>query len=588
MENDDQYTLDYAPSAVQHLGVGLYKQLPQALIELITNCWDADATKVNIHVDYTQRTITVADNGNGMTHDELNMDFLRVARNRRTNSRSGLSPNGRKVTGKKGLGKLALFGIANRIQVCSIKDNKKNSFEMNFNVIQNTPDNRKYHPLALHVNEDTSESNGTSITINDLTVHRITPIKNLVNALSKRFDKYSKSNFLVTVTDNKDYIKELDESAFKESIKPSKVEYTYVFPDDFEQDIKRDNALKELKNRDISGEVFTGPTPLPASAQGFSVLSRGKLSSEHSVSQFNERSNDYFYSYATGYFDIDFIDDDLKNDYISTDRQSILWNATDDLMQLRSNLGKLIALIVRRWKADRKAAKTERTKQTLHSLDAVNKVLNSPNLTESDRELLEKTTDILEDDKSSISSHEKKKILELTSKHTDAYKRDNSVYLELIPKNFSVPNTVGSKIRRLREEMVSAATDENNTDKFILSQGLLLRALLDTTTSAVLIKNREELCSLHILNKNEGKNENTIYNIKLGKRYKYLVYYLAAKGKLSNSNSKNVIVGDFNRLNVTSHLDQLMHDDERWPTFKTLKEIWDSLCPNLLKAFELL
>ncbi|WRM17110.1 ATP-binding protein [Lactiplantibacillus plantarum] len=408
MKNNNEYTLDYAPSAVQHLGVGLYKQLPQALIELITNCWDADAKKVNISVDYAQRTIAISDNGNGMTHEELNMDFLRVARNRRTSSKTDLSPNGRKVTGKKGLGKLALFGIADRIQVFSIKDNKKNAFEMNFKVIQTTPDDQKYHPLTLKNDEDTNEPNGTTIIINDLTVQRITPMPNLINALSKRFDKYSKDEFLVTIEDNENNKTELDESAFEKSIKPSQTEFTYIFPDDFKQDIIDNNALKELINRGISGAVFTGPTPLPASVQGFSVLSRGKLASDHSVSQFSERSNDNFYSYATGYFDIDFIDDDLKNDFISTDRQSILWNSTDDLLQLRSNLGKLINSIQRRWRADRKIAKAAKTKKTLHSIKSIDKVLTSPNLTVADQKSLEKATNILENDTVSMTTDDKK------------------------------------------------------------------------------------------------------------------------------------------------------------------------------------
>ncbi|SUN21371.1 Uncharacterised protein [Streptococcus agalactiae] len=56
----DSFTLGFAPSAVQHLGVGLYKQLPQALMELITNSWDADASEVKIHIDYSRRSISVS------------------------------------------------------------------------------------------------------------------------------------------------------------------------------------------------------------------------------------------------------------------------------------------------------------------------------------------------------------------------------------------------------------------------------------------------------------------------------------------------------------------------------------------------
>ena len=67
---------------------------------------------------------------------EINENFLTIARNRRLTDKqndekreTGLSKKGRKVTGKKGLGKLALFGIANTIIIDSIQDGKLNSFK---------------------------------------------------------------------------------------------------------------------------------------------------------------------------------------------------------------------------------------------------------------------------------------------------------------------------------------------------------------------------------------------------------------------------------------------------------------------------
>ncbi|MDN5012985.1 MULTISPECIES: ATP-binding protein [Streptococcus] len=51
----EQFTLHYSAATIQHLGIGLYKQLPQALAELITNSWDADSTKVDIYIDYKEK-----------------------------------------------------------------------------------------------------------------------------------------------------------------------------------------------------------------------------------------------------------------------------------------------------------------------------------------------------------------------------------------------------------------------------------------------------------------------------------------------------------------------------------------------------
>lgn len=584
MTDNYDFTLDYAPSAVQHLGVGLYKQLPQAVTELITNCWDADASKVTVDINYQERTISISDNGNGMTLDELNVDFLRVARNRRISDRSGLSPKGRKVTGKKGLGKLALFGIANRIQVYSTKNGLKNGFEMSFNVIQDTSDDQKYHPKSLLINQSTNEQHGTTIIINDLTLNKITPIDDLATSLARRFDKYSKSNFYVTIKDEAGNIKALDESSFVKSIKPSKIEFSYIFPDNFTDDINNNTSLKELQNRGITGEIFTKPTPLNANQQGFSILSRGKLASEHSTTQFAPRANDRFYLYSTGYFDIDFIDDDLKNDYISTDRQSILWNSSEDLIQLRNNLNKLIGVTQRKWRDDRKKVKEQKQKKILNSTDTVKQVLSSPNITKTDRQAINEISSVLEDDNISMPENEKSAILSNFAKSTDAYKRDNSVYKELIPKNFVVPRTVDSKIRRLREETISAATSIDDPDRFILTQGLLLRGILDTTLSTVIIKNLNEFHKLKILNSHFSKPKQ-VYDMKLRDKFYRAMEFLDKKEQLSSSKSASVIKNEFGNLMVTNKLDQLMHTPGEWPKFNDLKQMWDLLSPVLMNLF---
>lgn len=581
---DDDYTLDYAPSAVQHLGVGLYKQLPQALAELITNSWDADATRVNIAINYSERNITVSDNGLGMTHEELNKDFLRVAKNRRLKNKSDLSPSGRKVTGKKGLGKLALFGIADRIQVFSVKDGLENAFEMNFKVIKNTDEDEKYHPKTILNNFKTKKKNGTKIVITDLTLKNITKIDVLKDSLSRRFNKYSRDAFLVKISDNNNQTFFLDESAFESSVLPNHVEFTYHFPEDFNADIKNSNVLRELINSNVTGTVFTQITPLKSIEQGFYVLSRGKLASERSTHQFSDRANDSFYSYATGYFNIDFIDSSIEEDYISTDRQNILWDSNEDLIHLRNNLSTLVNIIQKKWRLDRKYARDKKKEQAKSSIPLLTEVVTSPNFSKNDRKNINSTIDILENDDVVISERKKKKILELTAKRTEAYEKDNSVYKELIPSNFRVPNSVSSKIRRFREEAGNATTDKDNRDKFILTQGLLLRGLIDSTTSTLIFKNLDELHSLEILN-SHIKNQKNAYNMKLKDKLNTTIEFLDKKDCLPNSKSAAVLKNEIGSLLVVSKLDQLMHDANQWPKFNELKQMWDLMAPILMDAF---
>src|SRR3954462_15111949 len=74
---------------LEHLGVQMYKRRDAALAELVANAWDAGASKVSIDLPapstYNRLTdsITIADDGIGMTDDELESDYLVIGRNRR-------------------------------------------------------------------------------------------------------------------------------------------------------------------------------------------------------------------------------------------------------------------------------------------------------------------------------------------------------------------------------------------------------------------------------------------------------------------------------------------------------------------------
>ena len=46
----NEFKLEYHAATIQHLGIGLYKQLPQAIAELISNSWDADSRNVEINI----------------------------------------------------------------------------------------------------------------------------------------------------------------------------------------------------------------------------------------------------------------------------------------------------------------------------------------------------------------------------------------------------------------------------------------------------------------------------------------------------------------------------------------------------------
>ena len=108
-----QVTFDI--NTIDHLGVKLYSTIPPMIAELVSNAWDADANNVYINFkNEGEKTITVSDDGIGMTFSELNDYFLKIGRNRRVEMHKDVTDGGRKVLGKKGLGKLSMFGMYNK------------------------------------------------------------------------------------------------------------------------------------------------------------------------------------------------------------------------------------------------------------------------------------------------------------------------------------------------------------------------------------------------------------------------------------------------------------------------------------------
>ena len=99
-----------------------------AIAELISNSWDADATEVNVGLPLDtawdpnddRQFVEVSDDGNGMTWDMIRDAYLDVGRDRGEVERTDRSPGGRPLQGRKGIGKLAGFGIADTLEVQTV------------------------------------------------------------------------------------------------------------------------------------------------------------------------------------------------------------------------------------------------------------------------------------------------------------------------------------------------------------------------------------------------------------------------------------------------------------------------------------
>lgn len=114
----------------QELGELLVAKESTALVELIKNAYDADATRVRVHGesldDPENGRIVVTDDGCGMTEDEFERGFLTIAGRTKITQDRRTPIFGRHFTGEKGVGRLAAHKLGKRLEVISHKSGATN------------------------------------------------------------------------------------------------------------------------------------------------------------------------------------------------------------------------------------------------------------------------------------------------------------------------------------------------------------------------------------------------------------------------------------------------------------------------------
>lgn len=146
-----------------------YRSPEKALKELIDNAWDAEALSVDVSLPepLSGDAIVVKDNGSGMTLNELQSEYLNIARNRR--HRSGdFTPNlKRRVKGRKGVGKFAGLMFATSMQLDTWTRGKLSSFNLDKKLLESY-EGLSEMPLEITESELLPSMNGTRISLTEL------------------------------------------------------------------------------------------------------------------------------------------------------------------------------------------------------------------------------------------------------------------------------------------------------------------------------------------------------------------------------------------------------------------------------------
>lgn len=107
----------------RELGQLLVGRDSTALVELIKNSYDADASVVSVYGEQLDSPdggiITVVDDGTGIALDEFANSFLRIASRTKTEGERRSRRFGRRYTGAKGIGRLAAHKLARVLEVDS-------------------------------------------------------------------------------------------------------------------------------------------------------------------------------------------------------------------------------------------------------------------------------------------------------------------------------------------------------------------------------------------------------------------------------------------------------------------------------------
>lgn len=339
-------TLKFDPKTIEHLGVKMYSTLPPALAELISNAYDADAGSVRIEFleqNGTPKAITIYDDGHGMSLEDIQLKFLVIGRNRRVDEGDKPSKTYRRLpTGKKGLGKLALFGLAKEITVDTTQNGLRNRFRLNWDDLLASSDT--YKPLVDITNRRVEKPNGTIIQLSELKRRTAFDIEAVADSLSRIFTV--DDNFSISLRDQHGRSVEVSSDRRYKNI-----DQQFSWSDD-DLVLRGDPYFGKLK---VS--LVTAKTPIPPSSglRGVSLYSRGKL--VNAPEYFSESTSSHFYQYLTGRIEADFIDL-LDEDVISTNRQALNWD-NPDMAKFRVYLSKMISAVGQDWRKRRSNIKEQ-------------------------------------------------------------------------------------------------------------------------------------------------------------------------------------------------------------------------------------
>lgn len=309
-----EYKIEVGNLILKHLGLQMYAGAVPAIAELVSNAYDAMARNVWIRLPVgaalkQSDQIIVEDDGHGMTFNECKEHYLKVGRDRRaalktdeTKSYNNLSP--RKVQGRKGIGKLAGFGIADQIDVQTISQNgEKCCFSLDVKQLSAGKDSLE---TLGDDGDKTKDKPGTVISLRRLKITRRIDENEFRQSIARRMLVLDDS-FAVHINDKK--------------VTRTEIPVQFRFPENI--DTWESSTLKNGEN--INWWIGFCEKPIKSEEQrGVVVYVRGKLAQPPWFFDLSGGvAGQHGMQYLTGEIKAEFLDD--NHDLIVTDRGGVSW-----------------------------------------------------------------------------------------------------------------------------------------------------------------------------------------------------------------------------------------------------------------------
>lgn len=251
-----------------------FNTLQKVVWEYVSNSLDnaRDDVPVTVSVELLStnpKTVIIADNGSGMSRQDLTQFFMMHGENQQRK-------RGKRVRGRFGTGKSAAFGIANVLEIDTIKDGKRNFVRLTRKSIEEANDGSGFPVEQLVVDQKVAEdqsADGTKVLISEFNNGKLN-FEQTIQYIERNLGRY-KSRATVIINghtcrfsepasiasyefrpETEELLQRLGPVCLTVKVAPKPVDAEFNGIDILSYGIWHETTLGDAQNKDLSNRIF--------------------------------------------------------------------------------------------------------------------------------------------------------------------------------------------------------------------------------------------------------------------------------------------------------------------------------------------